>query len=457
VIFQKFCADMLATRFSSSSMLLRSGKLAASRTVRLTETNLFLSSRPRPYDRWIISQDSQRGTIRFYFDKRRQVPFNGGAGLKAGTINLENPTTTRWRRLGLIFKYTRIPFLIVAIYGLGYQQGVIDTVRNPFKLQQGLFESICLEMGVTSGDQVDIISERRPPPKFTKLGWAYVSDLDGHGKIHDVRTQRVASIGREIIRGARMYVKDELKTAVEKAKVTILTNKSDLSSEEVTKLVFEDPEVDFWEQSRQRIEGSTIDGIKDWQYVLLDTDIPNAFVSEMLPQRFFVTTGLFKEFVSNDDELAMILGHEVSHLVKGHGSQSQLGEYMLRGLEIFVLSLDPTEGLLSLGVAAFLSSTRDSLLAAHSRAHETEADELGCKLTAMACFDTKRGSNAFLKMHQHDVKHGADSKDLMSSHPPSLERYEHLQEINALENFARYSHCSNLKTQLGRALTQVQQ
>jgi Zn-dependent protease with chaperone function len=425
--------------------------------VRLTETNSYVSSRPRQYDRWIISEDSQRGTIRFYFDKRRKVPFDGGAGLKASTINVEKSATTRWRRLGLFFKYTRIPFLIVAIYGLGYQQGVIDTVRNPSKLQQGIFESICLEMGVTSGDQVDIISERRPPPKFTKLGWAYVSDNDEDGRIHDARTHRVTSIGREIIRAARMYVKDELKTAIQKAKVEILTNKSDLSSEEVTKLVFEDPEVDFWEQSRQRIEGSTIDGIKDWQYVLLDTEIPNAFVSEMLPQRLFVTTGLFNQFVNNDDELAMILGHEVSHLVKGHGSQSQLSEYMLRGLEIFILSLDPTEGLLSLGVAAFLSSTRDSLLAAHSRAHETEADELGCKLTAMACFDTKRGSNAFLKMHQHDVKHGADSKDLMSSHPPSLERYEHLQEINAEENFAKYSYCSNLKTRLGRALTQVQQ
>ena len=417
---------------------------------------MFVSSRPRQCDRWIISQDSQRGTIRFYFDKRRKVPLDGGAGLKASTKNVEKSTTTHWRRLGLFIKYTRIPFLIVAIYGLGYQQGVIDTVRNPSKLQQGIFESICLEMGVTSGDQVDIISERRPPPKFTKLGWAYVSE-DEDGKIHDDRTQRVTNIGREIIRAARVYVKDELKTAIQKAKVAILTDKSDLSSEEVTKLVFEDREVDFWEKSRQRVEGSTVDGIKDWQYVLLDTDIPNAFVSEMLPQRLFVTTGLFKEFVSNDDELAMILGHEVSHLVKGHGSESQLSEYMLRGLEIFVLSLDPTEGLLSLGLAAFLTSTRDSLLAAHSRAHETEADELGCKLTAMACFDTKRGSNAFLKMHQHDVKHGADSKDLMSSHPPSLERYEHLQELNAEENCARYPHCSNLKTQLGRALTQVRQ
>jgi uncharacterized protein YdcH (DUF465 family) len=36
-------------------------------------------------------------------------------------------------------------------------------------------------------------------------------------KIHDTRTQRVTG-GREIIRAARLYIKDELKTAIQKAK-----------------------------------------------------------------------------------------------------------------------------------------------------------------------------------------------------------------------------------------------
>ena len=76
---------------------------------------------------------------------------------------------------------------------------------------------------------------------------------------------------------------------------------------------------------------------------------PNAFVSEMLPQKIFVTTGLFDKFVKNDDELAMILGHEVSHLIEGHFSASSYIESLIRGVEIFVLMLDPTEGLLSLG------------------------------------------------------------------------------------------------------------
>ena len=69
----------------------------------------------------------------------------------------------------------------------------------------------------------------------------------------------------------------------------------------------------------------------------------------MLPQKIFVTTGLFDKFVNNDDELAMILGHEVSHLIKGHFSESSFLESWIRGAEILILMLDPTEGLLSLG------------------------------------------------------------------------------------------------------------
>jgi Zn-dependent protease with chaperone function len=87
----------------------------------------------------------------------------------------------------------------------------------------------------------------------------------------------------------------------------------------------------------------------------------------------------------------MILGHEISHLIQGHLSQSSLFESFLRGFEILVLMLDPTDGLLSLGLAAFFASSRDALLAAKMRSHETEADDMGCMLAAMCCYDTKRG------------------------------------------------------------------
>lgn len=190
--------------------------------------------------------------------------------------------------------------------------------------------------------------------------------------------------------------------------------------------------------------------------ILLHTPIPNAFVSEMLPQRVFVTTGLFDNFVKSDDELAMIMGHELSHLILGHGSERIVLEFMIRGLEIAFLMLDPTEGMLSLGIASFLASTRMALTASHSRDTEREADELGCKLAAMACFDTESGSQVFRRMHEFDTEQGHADKDIMSSHPASIERYEFVKELSKEIKSEKYSHCGKLQMAMrGRALSLI--
>ena len=166
-----------------------------------------------------------------------------------------------------------------------------------------------------------------------------------------------------------------------------------------------------------------------------------------------MTSGLFDDWIANDDELALILGHEISHLVLGHLSHGNSIELFLRGLEILVLMLDPTEGLLSLGIVSFLANTRDALVAMHSRTHETEADDLGCKLAAMACYDTSRGAEVFRKMHETDKKHGGSRNDLMSSHPPTEERYIAVKEQSKSENTAKYSTCHKMERRVRRALS----
>eukprot|EP00339_Tiarina_fusa_P018498 CAMPEP_0117000704 /NCGR_PEP_ID=MMETSP0472-20121206/2956_1 /TAXON_ID=693140 ORGANISM="Tiarina fusus, Strain LIS" /NCGR_SAMPLE_ID=MMETSP0472 /ASSEMBLY_ACC=CAM_ASM_000603 /LENGTH=403 /DNA_ID=CAMNT_0004700483 /DNA_START=244 /DNA_END=1455 /DNA_ORIENTATION=- len=393
-----------------------------------------------------------RSIKRFVFDKRVPVPKGGGAGLAANTVPLKPVRQSRFARLAWYAKMARIPFLITAIYGLGYRQGIMDAARNPLKLQQGTFESLCMDMGVRDGHDVEIVSERtHAPTKLRKLGSLYGENSNENIK-HSVRAQKVADIGREIIRAARRYVRGELHDAMGKARAK-LGDVSGISDKDLMKKLNEDEDVEFWLNSLERIEGFTKDGIQDWQYILVGTPVPNAFVTEVLPQRFFVTTGLFDEFIENDDELALVLGHEISHLIMGHLSTGNTIELFLRGLEILVLMLDPTEGLLSLGIVGFLASSRDALVAMHSRSNEHEADELGCKLAAMACYDTTRGSEVFRKMHELDEKMGSSGNDLMSSHPPSKERYETLKERSKSENMTKHSHCHQLKGRVRRALT----
>lgn len=93
-------------------------------------------------------------------------------------------------------------------------------------------------------------------------------------------------------------------------------------------------------------------------------------------------------------------------------------------------------------------------MAAQSRSNETEADELGCKLAGMACFDTKRGAVAFKKMAETDERvAGSYSKlSMMNSHPPSQARFENLQALTETENYEQYSYCNTLGRRLKRAL-----
>lgn len=411
-----------------------------------SRVNLAFSQQPQPKLLFTISS-AQRHFVAF--GARRIIQKEGGQGLQARTVSNARSSSQTWKRVALVIKVTRIPILLTAIYTLGYQNGVVETVRNPLKIQQGTFEEICASFGVTHGNQVSIVAEKSKDPRLTRIGW-----MRGYEEgTQDKRAAKVADVGREIIRAARQYTRMQLGEATRLAREALKSEEESLSKVDFIRKLNDNEEVKQWTNALERIEGFSVDGIQNWQYVVVDTKIPNAFVSEMLPQRFFVTTGLFEQFVSNDDELAMILGHEISHLILGHNSKSNVVEFLFRGLEITLLMLDPTEGMFSLMVASFLGSSREAIVAAHSRSNETEADELGCQLAAMACFDTRRGSKVFLKMHQFDESQGGSRNDLMSSHPASEGRYEFVKQLSEDENLSKYSYCNTLGKRLRRALT----
>ena len=154
----------------------------------------------------------------------------------------------------------RLPFLIVAIYGLGYRQGVTDTVRNPLKLQQGTFETLLLEMDVHSDDDVEIVSEKGVVG-FSTLEWFLGSKTRLHAE--DPRAQKVANIGREIIQAARRHVRAKLEEAIDTAKENY--KGTYLKDYVLAKKLNEDPQVEFWVHALERIEGASYEGVENWQ------------------------------------------------------------------------------------------------------------------------------------------------------------------------------------------------
>lgn len=150
---------------------------------------------------------------------------------------------------------------------------------------------------------------------------------------------------------------------------------------------------------------------------------------------------------------------QVSHLILGHVSQANFFETVLRTLEVLFLSMDPTSGLLSVAVIGLLAGTRKALTAAHSRENETEADILGIQLAARACFDTSVGSKVMYKMNQlrisaepAPVSEASLFRQLLDTHPPTLERYQRLQNLSETENHSKYNECATVATRLYNAL-----
>jgi len=142
---------------------------------------------------------------------------------------------------------------------------------------------------------------------------------------------------------------------------------------------------------------------------------------------------------------------------------------MLRTLEILFLTMDPTEGFLSMGFIYLLAQVHRLLLAAYSRENERQADELGIQIAARACFDTAVGCHVLHKMHDWSVSAAPDPDSMpqwqwaatrllvppwLDTHPPTLERWERVQVLSATENYTKYAHaqCANTTRRIFGAL-----
>eukprot|EP00578_Thalassiosira_sp_NH16_P011946 CAMPEP_0181108712 /NCGR_PEP_ID=MMETSP1071-20121207/17780_1 /TAXON_ID=35127 /ORGANISM="Thalassiosira sp., Strain NH16" /LENGTH=323 /DNA_ID=CAMNT_0023192341 /DNA_START=409 /DNA_END=1380 /DNA_ORIENTATION=- len=308
-------------------------------------------------------------------------------------------------------------------------------------MESKLLETTLASVGCTSPEDREKVLIAREGEWRNML-----SKQQTHGRM--VMMHNASIVGEKIVTVAQSYVKDKLMDAVKDA-----TDRMPPEVLENERLLYDalemNEEVDLWTKARRSMEGP-------WRFILIPSPIPNAFVSEILPHRIFMTTALFEAFVESQDELALVLGHEISHLILGHSSARNSLETSFRTIEILLLSLDPSEGLLSLAFMSFLASCRSAIGAVQSRENERSADELGIKLTAMACYDTQAASHVFYKMHKHNVESGMESSkkvgwsglsSLFDSHPPSEERFRALLEESREENREKYSEtsCASLK------------
>lgn len=167
-------------------------------------------------------------------------------------------------------------------------------------------------------------------------------------------------------------------------------------------------------------------GEVDWEFVVFDDDSQlNAFA--MPGGKVAVYTGLFKA-ARTDDELAVVVGHEVAHVVAGHSneraSQQMLatGGALALGVGTAFTDLDSTERALIL--AAYGAGASVGVLLPYSRTHELEADEIGLLYAAQAGYNPMAAIDFWERM---SAEGGAKPPEFLSTHPADHRRINQLK------------------------------
>ncbi|HEY5998420.1 MAG TPA: M48 family metalloprotease [bacterium] len=160
-----------------------------------------------------------------------------------------------------------------------------------------------------------------------------------------------------------------------------------------------------------------------WHFALLDSDEVNAFAA---PGGFiFVTRGLYAT-CANEEQLAAVLAHEVSHVTLRHGLGAIKNERLTEAFTILGTTAlkEYSKGDLQKLTTAFEGSINDianqMLVSGYSQGQEYAADAEAAHVAWRAGYDPA-GLTQFLQALREKGKSAAP-KGFFSTHPPAAER-----------------------------------
>jgi predicted Zn-dependent protease len=159
-----------------------------------------------------------------------------------------------------------------------------------------------------------------------------------------------------------------------------------------------------------------------WEVNVITSDELNAFC--MPGGKIVFYSGLIRQLNLSDSEIAIVMGHEISHALREH-SREQVSQAIAAQTTINV-------GAALLGLsedsAALTNTFYEALIATKfSRVDESEADRIGLELSARAGYDPRAGITLWQKMLK--ASSGGRPPEFLSTHPAEANR---IQEIDSL-------------------------
>jgi predicted Zn-dependent protease len=160
-----------------------------------------------------------------------------------------------------------------------------------------------------------------------------------------------------------------------------------------------------------------------WEVNVISSPELNAFC--MPGGKIMFYSGLIDTLHLSDDEIAIVMGHEISHALREH-SREQVSQALAA-----ITAINIGTALLGLGGgSADLANVgyENFVATKFSRTDESEADRIGLELAARAGYDPRAGVTLWQKMIQAS-KGGGRPPEFLSTHPAEENR---IQEIQAL-------------------------
>jgi Zn-dependent protease with chaperone function len=156
-----------------------------------------------------------------------------------------------------------------------------------------------------------------------------------------------------------------------------------------------------------------------WEVNLIGSKQINAFCMPGGKIAFF--TGILEQLKLSDDEVAMVMGHEMAHALREH-ARARMAKSAGTGAALSIGAQ-----LLGLGQVGDMAARAGTQLITlkFSRGDETEADLVGLELASRAGYDPKASVSLWKKMAAASKSQGG--LNFLSTHPTGPDRIEKLE------------------------------
>lgn len=166
---------------------------------------------------------------------------------------------------------------------------------------------------------------------------------------------------------------------------------------------------------------------RNWEWsvkVIDDPEMVNAWC--MAGGKMAIYTGLINKLDATDDEIAQVMGHEISHALANHTAERMS---MAMASQVGLMGVAAASGNSNYGGAILSGSALAAALAItlpNSRTSEAEADYMGIELAAKAGYDPRAAVTLWEKMAEVG---GKSPPQFLSTHPSPQNRQQTLRQL----------------------------